>query len=85
MDSFEKKAKKFLDSPQGAALSGKEDRIRAIADSRDGQKVKGMVDEAALSSAIERGDADVIRAELSKIASSTEGARLLQQLSELMK
>ncbi len=84
--NLNKAAEELLNSDSGAKLASKKDDIQKIADSSDGQKVKAMLEKnGSLSEALEKGDMDSIRKTVSQIMQTEAGARLAQQLSDIIK
>ena len=62
-----------------------EGKLRALADSRDGRKVRSLLgDEKRLAQAVEKGDAEALQGALQTLLASPEGRRLFQQLGGMM-
>ncbi len=86
MDNWANKAQEYLNTEKGKKLMGKKDDIARIADSPDGQRVKNMLEKnGGLDRAIESGDTAAVQAAIRNILNTKEGARLAQQLKDLMK
>ena len=64
---------------------GKTDKLKALADSQDVQKLGKMIDPAAVEQAAKSGDSNAIRSLLSSVLSTEEGRRLAQSVQQLMK
>ena len=64
---------------------GKTDKLKALADSQDVQKLGKMIDPAAVVQAAKSGDSNAIRSLLSSVLSTEEGRRLAQSVQQLMK
>lgn len=77
----------FLKTPTGAKLSDKQTELNQLLESPDGQTVKKILsgEEGAVMAAIESGDISTLKAKLSEILKTEEGARLAAQLSQMMK
>ena len=63
----------------------KTDKLKALADSQDVQKLGKMIDPAAVEQAAKSGDSNAIRSLLSSVLSTEEGRRLAQSVQQLMK
>ncbi len=66
-------------------IRGKEQELKKLADSKDGEKIKQMVDGDALQKALDEGDTAALQSTISKVLKTDEGARLLSQLEQLFK
>ena len=66
-------------------IRGKEQKLKKLADSKDGEKIKQMVDGDALQKALDEGDTAALQSTISKVLKTDEGARLLSQLEQLFK
>ena len=64
---------------------GKTDKLKALADSQEVQKLGKMIDPAAMERAAKSGDGDEIRSLLSSVLSTQEGQRLARSIQQLMK
>jgi len=66
-------------------LKGKKD-IQRLVNSADGQKVKSIVGKnaASLKDAVKKGDTATLQNALQSIMETDEGARLVQQLGDLL-
>lgn len=83
---FEKLASEFMKSKDSSKIMSKADEIKKIATSNDGQKVMKMMGNTdKLKAAMEKGDTDTLQNVIKNVLSTEEGARLAQQLSELLK
>jgi hypothetical protein len=65
--------------------SGKADRVRAIADSRDGQRLMEKLDTDRVERAVRSGDSDALRSILMDVLRTGEGRRIAKQLEETMR
>ena len=66
-------------------IRGKEQELKKLADSKDGEKIKQMVDGDALQKALDEGDTAALQSTISNVLKTDEGARLLSQLEQLFK
>ena len=66
-------------------IRGKEQELKKLADSKEGEKIKQMVDGEALQKALDEGDTAALQSTISKVLKTDEGARLLSQLEQLFK
>ena len=66
-------------------IRGKEQELKKLADSKDGEKIKQMVDGEALQKALDEGDTAALQSTISNVLKTEEGARLLSQLEQLFK
>jgi hypothetical protein len=84
---FRQSPESLLNSDAGRKISAKKEELEQLANSKDGQKVRQMLDgkEQKLKSAVENGDTATLKSALSDILKTDEGARLANRLSELMK
>lgn len=64
---------------------GKTEKLKALADSSDVQKLGQMLDPAAVERAARSGDSQAIKNLLSSVLSTQEGQRLAQSVQQLMK
>lgn len=55
---------------------GKGDKLRALAESEDGQRINEMLDAAAVENAARTGDADALKKMLAQVLATAEGKRL---------
>jgi hypothetical protein len=83
---FNKAASDLMKTPAGAKLSGKQEEIGKLIDSPEGQKVKELLngEEQNVMTALEKGDMAVLKNTLANILSTEEGARLAEQLRQMM-
>ena len=63
---------------------GRGGQLRALAASRDGEKLAGMVDASAIERAAASGDADALRGLLARVLSTDEGRRLAGEIRRVM-
>ena len=82
-----KAAKDFLHSPAGEKLAGKQDELVQLISTPDAQKVKKMMSGkgGALKSAFENGDMDTVKDALQELLKTEEGARLAENLRNMIK
>ena len=67
-------------------LSGKQDSLKALAESDEGKKVGAMLgDSADFKRAVERGDTDTMKKYVSALLATDEGAELARKLAKIMK
>lgn len=64
---------------------GKSARVKALAESADGQRLEELVDRDALERAARAGDTKALGAILSEILNTAEGKRLAAGVQELFK
>ena len=60
------------------------DKIKKLAQSREGQQLSRMVDAAAVESAARSGDTDALKRMLSQVLSTDEGKKLAESVRMLM-
>lgn len=65
--------------------SGKADKVRAIADSKDGQSLMQKLDSKKVERAVQSGDSDALRSILMDVLRTGEGQRLAKQLEQTMR
>lgn len=70
---------------QNEKIRGKESELKKLADSRDAEKIKGMVDASKLQKALDEGDTAALQSTISSVLQTEEGARLLSQLEQMFK
>lgn len=63
---------------------GKADALRSLADSADGQRLKGMIDGSALAEAAKKGDSAALQQLLGGLLKTEEGRRLAENVKKLM-
>ena len=63
---------------------GKAEKLRALADSAEGQRVGKMVDPEKLSEAARTGDAAALREMLSRVLGTAEGRALAENVRKMM-
>lgn len=64
---------------------GKTEKLKALADSSDVQKLGKMLDPRAVERAARSGDSQAIKDLLSSVLNTKEGQRLAQSVQQLMK
>lgn len=64
---------------------GKTDKLKALAETEDVQKLGKMIDPGAVEQAAKSGDSDALRALLSSVLRTEEGRRLAQSVEQMMK
>jgi len=79
-------AKDYLNSAAGAKLAGKQAELEKLAESKDGQKVRNMLQNSGvdLAGAIEKGDTSALRLALESILRTEEGGRVVSELTKMM-
>ena len=65
--------------------SGKADKVRAIADSKDGQSLLKKLDTGKVEQAVQSGDSEALRSILMDVLRTGEGQRLAKQLEQTMR
>ena len=63
---------------------GKTEEINKLAQSRDGQRISGMIDPQAVEKAARGGDAESLKNMLSKILATPEGKQLAESVKKMM-
>ncbi len=63
---------------------GRGERLRALASSRDGARLAGMLDAGAVERAAASGDTQALRALLSAALNTAEGRRLAEDIRRAM-
>lgn len=64
---------------------GKTDKLKALAETEDVQRLGKMIDPGTVEQAAKSGDGDALRRLLSTVLSTEEGKRLAQSVEQLMK
>ena len=77
--------KNFEDMERRLVESGKADKVRAIADSRDGQNLLKKLDAGKVERAVQSGDSEALRSILLDALRTGEGQRIAKQLEQTMK
>ena len=77
--------KNFNEMEQELLRSGKADKVKAIADSPDGQKLMEKLDAGNFERAVQSGDSDALRSVLMDVLRTGEGQRLAKQLEQTMR
>ena len=83
-ENLNKAAEKFMESEDGKKISGKKKELEALADTRDGRKVKAMLQNEKLEEALSSGDTEKVKATISGVLQTESGARLMEQLRKMM-
>lgn len=76
--------KNISDMERKLAASGKTDAVRAIAESKDGQKLLQKLDTNRIERAVQSGDGEALRGILMDVLKTSEGRRIAQQLNDTM-
>lgn len=63
---------------------GRAEKIKALADSADGQRLSRMADRKALSQAVAQGDTEAVKAMIGRLLATEEGRRLGAQLQKML-
>lgn len=66
-------------------VRGKESELKKLADSKDAEKIKTMVDGDKLQKALDEGDTAALQSTIASVLQTKEGARLLNQLEQMFK
>lgn len=77
--------KNLEDMERRLVQSGKADKVRAIADSKDGQNLLRKLDANQVERAVQSGDSDALSRILMDVLRTSEGRRIAQQLEQTMK
>ena len=77
--------KNLEDMERRLVQSGKADKVRAIADSKDGQRLLQKLDTDKVERAVQSGDSEALRSILMDVLRTGEGRRIAQQLEQTMK
>lgn len=64
--------------------SGQAEKLKVLAESADGRKLGSLVDRQALAEAAKNGDAEKLRAMMSRVLQTAEGRRLSEQVQKLL-
>jgi len=76
--------KQFENMERYLAEKGKTDQVRAIADSKDGQRLMEKLDANQVERVIQSGDSNAMRTLLLQVLQTGEGRRIAAQLERLM-
>lgn len=79
-----RKAEQFLSGEEGRRVAGKKAEIERIAASKDGERVKAMLEQSGFEDAVKRGDTAALRDALSGVMKTDSGRQLIGQLQALM-
>jgi len=77
--------KNLEDMERRLVESGKADKVRAIADSKDGQNLLKKLDAGKVERAVQSGDSEALRSILMDALRTSEGQRIAKQLEQTMK
>ena len=77
--------KNFEDMERKLMESGKADRVRAIADSKDGQTLLKKMDTDKVERAVQSGDSEALRSILMEVLRTGEGQRIAKELEKTMR
>ena len=66
-------------------IRGRESELKKLADSKDAEKIKAMVDGRKLQKALDEGDTAALQSTITSVLQTEEGARLLSQLEQMFK
>ncbi len=81
---LQKAANDFLSTAEGRKLAAKQDDLKRLTASRDGEKVQQLLQKSNFEKAVQDGDTDALRSALQEVAGSEAGSRLIQRLREMM-
>ena len=74
----------FEDVGQELMRRGKTGDIKKLAESEDGQKIKGMIDAEKIQQAARSGDSKALQEMLSAVLSTDEGKRLAENVRKML-
>ena len=77
--------KNFQDMERRLADSGKTDKVRAIAESKDGQRLLQRMDTDRLERALQSGDSEALQRIMLEVLRTSEGRRIAKQLEDTMR
>ena len=77
--------KNFEDMERKLMESGKTDRVRAIAESKDGQTLLKKMDTDKVERAVQSGDSEALRSILMEVLRTGEGQRIAKELEKTMR
>ena len=77
--------KNFEDMERKLMESGKADRVRAIAESKDGQTLLKKMDTDKVERAVQSGDSEALRSILMEVLRTGEGQRIAKELEKTMR
>lgn len=77
--------KNIEDMERRLVQSGKADKVRAIADSKDGQNLLKKLDAGKIERAVQSGDSEALSRILMDALRTGEGQRIAKQLEQTMK
>lgn len=77
--------KNFEDMERRLVQSGKAEQVKAIADSKDGQRLLQKLDANKVEQAVQSGDSETLRKILMDVLRTGEGQRIAKQLEQTMR
>jgi len=77
--------KNLEDMERRLVQSGKADKVKAIADSKDGQRLLEKLDTDKVERAVQSGDSEALRRILMDVLRTGEGQRIAKQLEQTMR
>lgn len=77
--------KNLEDMERRLVQSGKADKVKAIADSKDGQRLMEKIDSDKVERAVQSGDSEALRRILMDVLRTGEGQRIAKQLEQTMR
>lgn len=84
-DDLSTLAESVLGKDGAQAIRSNGDRLRSLAGSDDGQKVRAILEQkGSLEEALRRGDTETLRDAIGSVLSTDEGRRLASQLQALL-
>lgn len=77
--------KNLEDMERRLVQSGKADKVKSIADSKDGQMLMKKLDANKVERAVQSGDSEALRSILMEVLRTGEGQRIAKQLEQTMR
>ena len=77
--------KNLEDMERRLVQSGKADKVKSIADSKDGQMLLKKLDANKVERAVQSGDSEALRSILMDVLRTGEGQRIAKQLEQTMR
>lgn len=77
--------KNFEDMERRLVQSGKAEQVKAIADSKDGQRLLQKLDANKVEQAVQSGDSETLRKILMDVLRTGEGQRIAKLLEQTMR
>ena len=77
--------KNLEDMERRLVQSGKADKVKSIADSKDGQMLLKKLDANKVERAVQSGDSEALRSILMDVLRTGEGQRIAKQLVQTMR